>query len=83
MSMLVASPNHTASLIHGHIRDRQLKGVNGVTIFAVQGPGYALVQRLDRCLGLLGNVSHDGVDHLALVVSLLALDDIFGRNTSF
>lgn len=65
------------------IRDRQLESVNGVAVFAVQGPGYALIQRLDGCLGLLGNVSHDGVDHLALVVSLLALDNILGRNTSF
>lgn len=67
----------------GHVRDGQLESVNSMTIFAVQRPGYALVQRLDGSLGLFGNVSHDGVDHLALVVALLTLDDILGRNTSF
>lgn len=54
-----------------------------MSVFAVQGPGNALVESLDGDRGLLSDVAHDGVNHLALVVTLLALDNIFGRNTAF
>lgn len=64
------------TILNLDLRDRKLKGINSVTELSVKGPGYALIQGLDRNLGLLGNVSHDRVDHLALVVSLLAFDDI-------
>lgn len=83
MSKLVPFPISYYCYQSGYIRNGQLESVNSVAVLAVQGPGYALIQRLDRCLGLLGNVAHDGVDHLALVVSLLALDNILGRDTSF
>ena len=53
-----------------------------MTVLLVQGPGYALVQRLNGCVDLFGDVAHDGVDHLAFVVSLLAFDDILGGNTT-
>ena len=66
-----------------YTRDGELEGVNRVAEFAVQRPCYALVQGLDRGVGLLGNVSHDRVDHLALVIALLALDDILRRHTAF
>lgn len=66
-----------------HVRNGQLESVNGMAVFAVQRPSYALIERFDWRLGLLGHMAHDGVDHLALVVSLLALDNVLGRNTSF
>lgn len=53
-----------------------------MAVLLVQGPGYALVQLLNRDLGLLGNVAHDGVDHLALVIPLLTLDDILRRHSA-
>src|SRR5438046_3067118 len=48
-----------------------------MAVSLVQWPSYALIQRLDWGNCLLGNVSHDGMHHLALIVSLLTLDDIF------
>jgi hypothetical protein len=48
-----------------------------MSVFLVQRPGNALVQVLDGVLGLFGNMSHDRMYHLALVVPFLALDDIF------
>lgn len=81
------------------IRDAELEGINGVSIFPVQRPCDALVQLLKRCLSLLGNaaipsvqdhcmndhpspssdahiLSHYRMNHLALVVALVTLDDI-------
>jgi hypothetical protein len=49
----------------------------------VQRPCYAFVQRLDGSVCLLGNVAHDGVHKLSLVVALLALDNIFRRHSAF
>ena len=54
-----------------------------MAVFTVQWPRYALIQLLNGNQGLLSDVAHDGVDHLALVVSLFALDNIFGRHTTF
>ncbi len=53
-----------------------------MTVFLVQRPCYRLVEVLDRSKSLLGHVSHDGVDHLALVVPLFALDDILWRDSA-
>lgn len=53
-----------------------------MAVLLVKRPGYALVQRLDGCVDLLGDMAHDGVDHLALVVTLLTLDDILGRHAT-
>ena len=64
-------------------RDGELEGVDGVAILLVERPCYALVEGLNGSVGLLGDVSHDRVHHLALVVSLLALDDILRRHTAF
>jgi hypothetical protein len=65
-----------------NLRDRELKGVDGVTVFLVQGPGYALVQFLNRYLRLLGDMAHNGVHHFALVIPLFALDNVFrGHST--
>jgi hypothetical protein len=49
-----------------------------MAISAVEGPGYALIEGLDGRVGLLRNVAHNRVHHLALVVPLLAFDDILG-----
>ena len=48
-----------------------------MTVFLIQRPANLLVQVFDRVLGLLGNMSHNRMYHLALVVSLFALDNIF------
>lgn len=53
-----------------------------MAIFAVQWPADCLIQSLKRGLGLLRNVAHDRVDGLALVIPLLALDDILRRHSS-
>ena len=63
-------------------RDGKLKSVDGMAEFPVQGPGYALVKGLDGVVGLLGDVAHDRMHHLALVVPLFTLYDIFGGNTT-
>jgi hypothetical protein len=54
----------------------------GVAVFPVQGPGDLLVEVLEGSLSRLGDVAHDGVHRLALVVPLLALDHILGRDTT-
>lgn len=54
-----------------------------MAVLLVERPGYALIEALDRHLGLLRNMSHDGVNHLALVVSFLALHNILGGHSSF
>jgi hypothetical protein len=53
-----------------------------VAVLLVQWPANALVDVLDRCLCLLGDMAHDAVDHLRLVVPLLALYDILGRHSA-
>jgi hypothetical protein len=53
-----------------------------MAVLLVERPCYALVQLLDGDQCLLGNVSHDRVDHLALVIPLLALHNIFRRDTA-
>lgn len=65
-----------------NIRDGELEGIVRVAVFAVQGPCDLLVESLQRGLGGLGDVAHDGVHGLALVVSLLTLDHILGRDTA-
>ena len=65
-----------------HIRDRNLESIVGVAVFPVQGPGDLLVESLQGSLSRLGDVAHDGVHRLALVVPLLALDHILGGNTT-
>jgi hypothetical protein len=59
-------------------RNGELESVDRVTVSAVEGPGYALIEGLDGRVGLLRNVAHNGVHHLALIVPLLAFDDILG-----
>ena len=54
----------------------------GVAEFPVQGPGDRLVEGLEGCLGRLRDVAHDRVHGLALVVALLTLDNILGRDTT-
>lgn len=53
-----------------------------MSVFLVEGPGDGLVEILNGGVDLLGNVAHDGMHHLALVVALLTLDDILGRNAT-
>jgi hypothetical protein len=65
-----------------NIRDRHLERIQRVAVLLVERPAYRLVQLLHRSLRLLRHVAHDGGDHLALVVPFLALDHIFGRDTS-
>jgi len=48
-----------------------------MSVLLVQRPANLLVEIFNRVLGFFGNVSHNRVYHLALVISLLALDDIF------
>lgn len=67
---------------HVGIGDGELEGVDRVSVLLVERPANVLVEVLDRCAGLLGDVAHDGVHHLGLVVPLLALDDILGRYTA-
>jgi hypothetical protein len=62
--------------------DAELERVDGVSVFLVQRPADALVDLLDGCLGLLGDVSHNAVYHLRLVVPLLTLDNVLGRHTT-
>ena len=68
--------------MRGCIRDGVLESVNSVAVLLLQGPANGLVQSLDGLLDLLGDVSEDRVDHLALVEPFLALDDILGRDTT-
>lgn len=54
----------------------------GVTVFSVQWPGDLLVEGLKGGLGRLRDVAHNRVNRLALVVPLLTLEDILGRDTT-
>jgi hypothetical protein len=65
-----------------NIRDGELEGIVGVAVFAVQGPRDLLVESLKRGLGRLGDVAHDGVHGLALVVSLLTLNHVLRGDTA-
>lgn len=64
------------------VRDAELECVDSVSVFPVERPGDGLVQVLDGDLNLLGNVSHYGMDDLALVVPLIALDDVLWRHST-
>lgn len=66
----------------GHSRYRDPERIDGVAVLLVQGPGNGLVELLDGDVDLLGDVAHDGMYHLALVVTLLTLDDILGGDTT-
>lgn len=58
------------------LRDRQLEGIIGMSVFLIQGPSDLLVKLFDRGLCLLGNVTHNRVYRLALVIPFLTLSDI-------
>lgn len=64
------------------VRDRKLEGIKRVAVFLVEGPSYCLVKLLDGNKSLLSNVAHNRVDDLALVVTLLATNDILGGHTT-
>lgn len=64
------------------VRDRKLEGIKRVAVFLVEGPSYRLVELLDGNESLLGNVAHNRVDDFALVVTLLATNDILGGDTA-
>lgn len=53
-----------------------------MTVFTVQGPPDLRVEGLEGSLGSLCDVTHDRVHRLALVVSLLTLGNILGRDSS-
>lgn len=76
----VSNYRYTSYLVHA--RNREPEGIESMAEFAVQWPCYALIQGLDRCVCLLGHVSHDRVDVLALVVALLTFSDILGRHSA-
>ena len=48
-----------------------------MTIFLVEWPPYCLIKLVDWSESLFGNVSHNRVHNLALVVTLFASDYIF------
>jgi hypothetical protein len=50
----------------------ELEGLEGVAVLAVERPANALVERLEVDLEGLGDVAHDGVHELGLVVPILA-----------
>jgi hypothetical protein len=54
-----------------------------VTSFQTSGLVMESLKLLDGGLALLCDVPHDAVDHLALVVPLLALNDVLGADTAF
>jgi hypothetical protein len=64
------------------LRDGDLEGIVGVTVFPVQGPPDLRVEGLEGSLGSLCDVTHDRVHRLALVVSLLTLGNILGRDST-
>lgn len=64
------------------VRDRKLESIKRVAVFLIEGPSYRLVELLDGDQSLLGDVTHDRVDDLALVVTLLATNDILGGDTT-
>lgn len=53
-----------------------------MAIFLVQRPSDVLVEILDGGFGRLCDMTHDRMDGFALVVALLTLDDILGRDTA-
>lgn len=53
-----------------------------MAVALVQWPGYAFVEGLNRQKGLLSDMTENGVDHFALVISLLAFDNIFWRHSA-
>lgn len=53
-----------------------------VAVFLVQRPSDSLVEGLEGGLGGLCDVAHDRVHGLALVVTLLTLDNILGGDTA-
>lgn len=53
-----------------------------MTVFPVEGPCDGLVELLDGGLDLLGDMAHYRVHNLALVVPLVALDDVFGGDST-
>jgi hypothetical protein len=53
-----------------------------VTEVAIQRPSDVFIQLFDWRFGLLGDVTHNRVDRFALVITILALDDIFSRYSS-
>lgn len=63
-------------------RDRELEGVVGVAVLFKEGPGDDRVDVVHVAVGAVGDVAHDGVDRLALVVAVLALDDVLGRDAA-
>lgn len=66
----------------GAVRDRDLEGIVRVAVFLVQRPSDGLVEGLEGGLSGLCDMAHDRVHSLALVVTLLALDDILGGDTT-
>ena len=68
--------------VESNPRDGELESIDRMAVFPVERPRDGLVKLLDGNLGLFGDMAHDRVAHLALVVSLLALDDILRRYTS-
>lgn len=78
--------NHIALEDHlvPHIRvgDGQLEGIDRVSVLLVQWPSNVLVEFLNWHSDLLCDVAHNAVDHLALVVPLLALDDILWADSA-
>lgn len=63
-----------------HLRYREFEGVNSVSVLLHQRPRYTLIEGLNGCLGFLGDMSHDRVNHFTFVVPLLTLHDILGAN---
>jgi hypothetical protein len=61
--------------------DRQLESVIGVAELGAERPRDLLVELLDVHLELAGDVRQDRVDELALLVLLLALLNVLGRDT--
>lgn len=53
-----------------------------MSILLLQRPSNSLVEGLDGLLALLGDVSKNGMYHLALVEPFLALYDILRGNTT-
>ena len=65
-----------------HVRYGKFKCVDNVAILIVEWPANRLVQCLYGDEGLFGDMAHDGMRQLALVVSLLALDNVLGRHAA-
>lgn len=65
-----------------HARNAELEGLVRVPVLCIQRPRDEPVDLSEVALRLVCNVPHDGVDLLALVVPLLALDDVVCRHSS-